>query len=86
MKIIYSDEFRKRFYKLPPDIQKLCEKQEKIFKGNWHDSRLQTKKLKGFPFSFSFRITRNYRTLFLFVDQETALFATIGHRKDVYRK
>ncbi|MBU1160167.1 hypothetical protein KKD04_03255 [Patescibacteria group bacterium] len=86
MKIIYSEEFRKRFYKLPDRIKKLYRKQENIFKNNWRDKRLQTKKLKGFPFSFSFRITRSYRALFLFVDQETVLFATIGHRKDIYRK
>ncbi len=86
MRIIYSGEFRKRFYKLPPEIQNLYRKQENIFKYNWSDSRLKIKKLKGFPFSFSFRITRNYRVLFLFVNQETTLFATIGHRKDIYRK
>ena len=33
----------------------------------------------------SFRITRNYRVLFVFVQPETVLFATIGDRKDIYR-
>lgn len=86
MKVIYSDEFRKRFYKLPLEIQKLFRKQEIIFKNNWRNSHLQIKKLKGSSISFSFRITRNYRTLFVFVDQKTVLSATIGHRKDIYRK
>lgn len=86
MKILYAGEFHKEFYKLPAKIHKLYFRQEHIFKTDWHDSRLQVKKLKGHPFSFSFRITRRYRVIFLFIDKETALFATIGHRRDVYRK
>lgn len=84
MKILYADEFAKQFRKLPPDIQRLYRKQEKIFRENWRDPRLHTKKLQGEPLTFSLRVTRAYRVLFLFVENDTALFATIGHRKDVY--
>ena len=84
MRIIYADEFAKQLRKLPPDIQRLYRKQEEIFRLNWHDPRLHTKKLRGEPLTFSFRVTRAYRALFLFVEPGTALFATIGHRKDVY--
>jgi len=34
---------------------------------------------------FSFRITRVYRVLFVFIKPDTVLFATIGHRKAIYR-
>lgn len=85
MKIIYAREFIKALNKLPAEIQRLYGKQEAIFRNNWKDSRLQIKKLKDHPFPFSFRITRTYRVLFVFTDQDTVLFATIGHRKDVYR-
>lgn len=85
MKILYSADFRKEFYKLPAEIQAICVKQEKIFIENRRDYRLHIKKLKGDRFVFSFRITRNYRVLFMLVDSQTALFATIGHRKDIYR-
>ena len=84
MTILYADEFRKRFEELPPEIQRLYRVQELRFKKNWRDPRLHTKKLREHPFSFSFRITRRYRVLFAFVEIDTALFATIGHRKNIY--
>jgi len=81
MKIVYAREFAKKFKKLPVSVQRLYRKQEDIFKENWRDPRLKVKKLKDHPLPFSFRITRSYRVLFVFVDADTA-FATIGHRKD----
>ncbi len=85
MDITYSREFLKQFHKLPKNIQEFYQKQESLFRNNWQDSRLHTKKLISYPYHFSFRITRGYRVLFVFIDHNTALFATIGHRKDVYR-
>lgn len=85
MKIIYADEFKKQLTKLPKRIQKKYAEQELIFKNNWRDSRLHVKKLVDHSLTFSFRITRNYRVLFLFVAVETVLFATIGNRKDIYK-
>ena len=84
MTIVYADEFKKHFLKLPPEIQKIYHRQEILFKNNWRDPRLHIKKLTDHPFPFSFRITRRYRVLFTFIETETALFATIGHRKDSY--
>lgn len=84
MKIVYAREFVKELKKLPSSVQRLYRKQEDIFKEDWRDPRLRVKKLKDHPLPFSFRITRAYRVLFLFVDSDTVLFATIGHRKDVY--
>lgn len=86
MKIVYAQEFQKQLKKLPVDIQAMYHRQEDIFHANWRDTRLHIKKLIDQPFPFSFRITRNYRVLFAFVKTGTALFATIGNRKDVYRK
>jgi len=75
MKILFSQEFKKNFRKLPIQIQNLYHKQEEIFESNWKDSCLHTKKLRGDKITFSFRITRQYRVLFV----------TIDHRKDIYR-
>lgn len=85
MNIVYADEFRKQFRKLPPSIHRLFKTQEKRFKENWKDPRLHCKKLKNSSGGFSFRITRSWRVLFAFVKDDTVLFATIGHRKDIYR-
>ena len=86
MKIIYADEFKKQFAKLPKSIQEKHAEQEIIFRNNWRDGRLHIKKLVDHSLTFSFRITRNYRVLFVFVEKDTVLFATIGNRRDVYRK
>ncbi|MBI1755261.1 hypothetical protein HYR65_03175, partial [Candidatus Azambacteria bacterium] len=83
--ILFADEFQKKFKKLPPEIQRLYYTQEKLFRQNWRDPRLHTKKLIDYPLPFSFRITRRYRVFFIFVDGATALFATVGHRKDSYK-
>jgi mRNA-degrading endonuclease RelE of RelBE toxin-antitoxin system len=85
MIILYADEFAKQFRKLPEKTQSAFRTQESIFRKDWRDPRLRIKKLKGHRFSFSFRVTRNYRVLFVFVEDDTALFATIGDRKNVYR-
>lgn len=85
MRIVYAEEFQKQFQKLPERVKKLYRRQELRFQKSWSDPRLQVKKLKDHPFPFSFRITRKYRVLFTFIDAETALFCTIGHRKDIYR-
>lgn len=85
MKILYADEFKKRFKKLPLGVQRAYRRQENIFLKSWRDPRLHVKKLTEHSFPFSFRITRNYRVLFVFINNEVAFFATIGHRKDVYK-
>lgn len=85
MKILYAEEFGKEFVKLPMEIQRFYRRQESRFKKNWRDPRLHIKKLTGHPFAFSFRITRTYRVLFIFVNSDTVLMGTIGHRKDIYR-
>jgi mRNA-degrading endonuclease RelE of RelBE toxin-antitoxin system len=84
MILVYADEFRKRFERLPAEIQDLYRTQEAILKLNWRDPRLHVKKLKGHPFPFSFRITRRYRAFFFFGETDTIVLATIGHRKDAY--
>ncbi len=84
MRVLYSSGFRKEFSLLPIEIQELCKRQESIFRIDWRDSRLHAKKLKEHPIGHSFRITRRYRVLFIFVEEDVALFSSIGHRKDVY--
>ena len=86
MKVVYTSEFTKNFYLLPANVQRLFRVQEKRFRENWRDPRLHSKKLEEDSITFSFRITRTYRALFFFEDEKTAILATIGHRKDIYRK
>ena len=82
--IRYSKDFLKDLNKLPKNIKKILKLQEEIFTQNRFDRRLHIKKIKGGIDSHSFRITRNYRVIFYFRDEE-AIFFKIGHRKDIYK-
>ena len=84
MKIFYSPKFPKLLKKLPQDIQELFFVQEIILRENWQDSRLHTKKLKGAPVLYSFRITRIYRVLFYFQKSDEIVLFSVGHRSKIY--
>ena len=84
MKILHTNTFSSGLKELPLGAKKLYKKQEDLFVIDWKDPRLHTKKLQGGDPLFSFRITRRYRVLFVFLDKEMALFTSIGHRKDIY--
>lgn len=64
----------------------LLASQEKLLAEDMYNSKLHTKKLKGFVEDkvFSFRVTRSFRWIFRLQNQEIILFA-IGHRKDIYK-
>ena len=79
-----TDDFLQDIERLPKGVQQLLQKQESIFRRNWLDPRLHTKRLKELPGVYSFRITRRYRALFYWKGEE-AIFFSMGHRKDVYR-
>ena len=85
MEIIKTKDFYRAFKKLPKEIQRLFNVQEKRFKENWRDSRLHIKKIYILPYALSFRITRRYRVFFYFQNTETAIFFEIDHRKDIYK-
>lgn len=84
MFVYKTREFTSELEKLPLGIKRLFQKQETIFKKNWLEPRLHTKRVRELPGVYSFRITRRYRALFYFKNNE-AVFFSIGHRKDIYR-
>lgn len=84
MFVYRTQEFTSELEKLPLGIKRLFQKQETIFEKNWLEPRLHTKRLKELLGVYSFRITRRYRALFYFRNNE-AVFFSIGHRKDIYR-
>ena len=83
MNIIETEDFKKDFKDLPISVKKFFQKQKAIFKQNWLDSRLHTKIIKELPGVYSFRVTRRYRIIFYFRNDD-AIFFKIGHRKDIY--
>ena len=86
MEIIVTKEFESRYADLPTVIQKRAEKQEQLFRRNPFYPSLNTEKLE--PKSknvWSFRVDRNYRIIFRFIDGRTVLFLTIGRHDWIYR-
>jgi mRNA-degrading endonuclease RelE of RelBE toxin-antitoxin system len=86
MTIEYDRVFLKEVKKLPQQQQRLLAQKLVILLNNPFDSRLHTKQLST-PLEgvFSFRITREYRVLFRFIDAERIFVFSARHRKDVYR-
>lgn len=86
MKIVYGPRFIKSARKLPGNIKQLLARQIWILEKNPFDSRLHTKmlarELAGF---FSFRITREFRGIFRFLDRDTIQLLLVGNRKDIYK-
>lgn len=86
MRIVYSEDFLKSAKTAPKPIQKKLASLLEIFQINPFHSKLHTKplvgKLKGF---YSFRITRDWRVIFIFLNPQTISLIAIAHRKDIYR-
>jgi toxin HigB-1 len=83
---IITREFFARYQLLPAVIQRKAEKQERLFKQNPFYPSLRTEKLepKGKQV-WSFRVDKNYRVLFRFVDGRNVVFLTIGTHDWIYK-
>lgn len=85
-----SLEFSKLFLdssqKLPEVEQRKLAKLLERFQRYPFDASLQTKKLKGeLTGLFSFRVTRERRVIFQFINEKTIHLIKVVHRKDAYR-
>jgi len=86
LKLVYTNRFLKSAKKLPFYIQnKLGDKLETLQQNPFH-SFLHTKSLTG-PLSgfYSFRVTRDWRVVFCFVEPEIIKLVEVAHRKDIYK-
>ncbi len=86
MRLIYEKNFLKSARLLPTSIQhQLAQQLERIQKDP-RDPQLHSKMLSGKLMGFSsFRITRDYRTIFQYINQNTIQLLIVKHRKDIYR-
>jgi toxin HigB-1 len=86
VEIIYTKEFEKKYGILPERIQLKAEKQEKLFRQNMFHPSLSVEKLNPKNREiWSFRIDREYRILFRFLDKNNILFLSVGHHNWIYR-
>jgi len=86
LKLVYTKRFLKSAKKLPFYIQNnLSGKLETLQENPFH-SFLHTKSLTGILSGFySFRITRNWRVIFCFIEPKIIKLVEIAHRKDIYK-
>lgn len=86
IQITYHHNFLKSAKKLPKFQQnKLAHLLEYLQNNPFYPS-LHTKRLTGDLVGLlSFRITRDWRVIFQFLDHETIQLLDIKHRKDIYR-
>ena len=86
MEIITTPEFELLFSQLPVGIKKKATKQAKLFCENPFYNSLNTEKLE--PKSkqvWSFRVDKNYRIVFRFMEKNSVAFIAIGPHKWIYR-
>ncbi|MBI2626332.1 MAG: type II toxin-antitoxin system RelE/ParE family toxin [Candidatus Nealsonbacteria bacterium] len=83
--IVYTDSFLKSARKLPKEQQNKLSKILEIIQNNPFHSKLHTKSLTGLLAGFySFRVTRDWRVIFQFLNSDKIKLIEIGHRKDIY--
>ncbi len=85
MVLLKTKNYKKSIESLTKKEQILLFRQERLLVEDIFNSKLHTKKLKGFGEDkvFSFRITIKYRGIFRLDDSRIILFA-VGHRKGIY--
>lgn len=86
VRVFYNRAFEKQVKKLEPHLQKKLASLLELLEQNPYDSRLHVTKLST-PFVgiFCFRITRDWRVTFHFLDAENIRLLEVKHRKDIYR-
>ena len=86
MRIVFSNQFLKSVDELPVNTQNKLDRLLELLKNNPYHPLLHTKQLGGNMTGYlSFRITRDWRVLFQFIDSQTIHLLDVGHRKDIYR-
>lgn len=86
VRIVYGSHFLKSAKRLPQETKnKLAKLLESLAQNPFHPL-LHTKHLTGKLSGFlSFRITRDFRVIFQFLDEQTIQLIEAADRKDIYR-
>lgn len=84
--IIYGQQFLESARKLPEAKQKKLIKLVSVLQHNPFHPLLHAKSLAGeLAGLYSFRITRDWRVIFQFIETDTIRLIEVGHRKDIYQ-
>lgn len=86
MEIAYSRDFIKSAKLLPLPVKEKLADLIVLLRDNHFHPLLHTKPLAGkLKWFYSFRITRDWRAIFKFVNSKTIHLIDVSHRKDIYK-
>ena len=86
IRLVYSKNFLKSVKKIPRETQEKLSGLLSLMQSNPYNPQLHSKHLTGKLAGFlSFRITRDWRVIFCFLDANTIQLIRVAHRKDIYR-
>lgn len=86
MEISVTAEFKALFSLLPAAIKRKVLKQQTLFRNNPFHNSLNTEKLEPKNRNaWSFRVDKNYRIVFRFLEGNKVLFLVVGPHKWIYR-
>lgn len=86
IRIIYSNAFLKSARKLPKKLKVKLAESITLLQINPFDPTLHTKYLSGqLAGLLSFRITRDWRVIFKFIEPDLVQLIGVANRKDIYR-
>ena len=84
--IVFSDNFLSSVKKLDRKIAVKINNSFKLLQSDAFDSRLHAKPLRGMLKGlYSFRVGRDYRVVFRFLDNTTMLLILAEHRSKIYK-
>ena len=87
LNVAYSKKFLKSLSKLPKNIQNKAIAKDEIFRNNPFDTMLKTHKLHGKQKEeWAYSMDNSYRAIFIFLEDEEALFLDIGTHDQLYGK
>jgi len=86
IEIFITEEFERRYRKLPVSIKKKAERKEEAFRQNPFHPSLHTEKLEPRGKEvWSFRIDKKYRVFFRFINGNKVRFLTVGPHDWIYK-
>lgn len=84
--VIFGERFVKASKKLPSFQQEKLSILIELLRENPFHTKLHTKLLVGeLSGLYSFRITRDFRVIFQFLDGDKIRLVDVGHRKEIYK-
>ena len=84
--IVYGDVFVRSACKLPKKLKIKLASSITLLQNNPFDRSLHTKYLSGkLAGLLSFRVTRDWRVVFKFIDSDRIQLIEVANRKDIYK-